>query len=331
MEDRLWGLLEEKGCSAVGLLRMHFQTPWHLACAVDSVEDAVRLAEQITPGSIPSDHKRLGSQIWEWMTAHTGLFKRVQSRLTAKATRIEATPGSSVSPCDIFDQCVSNSLDLCKQTSRAHARWISNGAGTPADAEKSSKKFWGTVLVQIMVEAKLPIVDIPVENEEQRVSYALRALGARRSKTLRNRARTWRKARDWMLSVKGYPFPKSPSDVVDYLIFLEQEVGTKSCISELMSALSVIEDAGQVPLTNQLCKNRLVVAASKSTGAEVQDVIGWALDLICGKAWDSLIALIWFSSLLKILKRSLVKVFGDPGLMVSYWVMSAIFSGQVTV
>ena len=78
-----------------------------------------------------------------------------------------------LSPGEVLDQCVSGNLELCKQTSRAHARWISNGAGTPADAEKAARKFWGTVLVQIMVEARLPIVDIQVESEEQRVSYAL--------------------------------------------------------------------------------------------------------------------------------------------------------------
>ncbi|CAE7725645.1 RE2 [Symbiodinium sp. CCMP2592] len=269
MEDRLWNLLEDTGCICVRELRLHFDTPWHLACSVDSLEDSVVLAEQILPSAVSSDHKRAGALIWGWLRDQTDLLKRVQGRLKTKATRIVAPPCGDVSPGEVYAQLVSGSLELTKQTSRAHARWISSGAGTPADAEKAARKFWGTVLVQIMVEAKLPIVDIPVESEEQRVLYALRALGTRRSKTLRNRARAWRKARDWMLSVKSVAFPRRPSDVVDYLLFLEQEVGTKSCISEFMSALSVLEDAGQVPLASQLCKDRLVVAASKSSEAEV--------------------------------------------------------------
>ena len=270
MDDRLWRLLEDSGCICVSELRVHFATPWHLACSVDSLEDATVLAEQVMPKALPAEHKRIGGHVWKWISDNTNLLSRVQARLRSKATRIEASAGSKVSPGEVFDQLMSGSLELCKQTSLAHSRWISGGAGTPIEAEKAAKKFWGTVLVQIMVEARLPIVEIPVENEEQRVMYALRALGARRSKTLRNRARTWRKARDWMQSVKGYVFPRFPADVVDYLIFLEQESGTKSCISEFMSALSVLEDAGQVPVSNQLCKNRLVVAASKGSTAEVQ-------------------------------------------------------------
>ena len=270
MDDRLWRLLEESGCTCVSELRIHFATPWHLACSVDSLEDSVTLAEQVLPRALASEHKRTGGQIWKWISDHTDLLSRVQSRLCAKATRIEAAASNKVSPGEVFDQLVSGSIDLVSQTSRAHARWISNGAGNPAEAEKAARKFWGTVLVQIMVEAKLPITEIPVENEEQRIVYALRALGTRRSKTLRNRARAWRKARDWFMSVKEYAYPRGPSDVVDYIIFLEQEAGTKSCIADFMSALSVLEDAGQVPSSGQLCKNRLVVAASKGASAEVQ-------------------------------------------------------------
>ncbi|CAE7713877.1 unnamed protein product [Symbiodinium necroappetens] len=270
MDDRLWRLLEDSGCTCVSELRVHFATPWHVACSVDSLEDAIVLAEQVVPKASSAEHKRIGGHVWKWISDNTDLLSRVQARLRSKATRIEASAGSKVSPGEVFDQLMSGSLELCKQTSRAHSRWISNGAGTPVEAEKAAKRFWGTVLVQIMVEARLPIVEIAVESEEQRVMYALRALGTRRSKTLRNRARTWRKARDWIQSVKGYVFPRSPADVVDYLIFLEQESGTKSCIAEFMSALSVLEDAGQVPVSNQLCKNRLVVAASKGSAAEVQ-------------------------------------------------------------
>ncbi|CAE7206607.1 unnamed protein product [Symbiodinium sp. CCMP2592] len=240
IRDRLWNLLEDSGCTCVRELRLHFHTPWHLACSVDSLEDSVVLAEQVLPSAVSSDHKRAGALIWGWLRDQTDLLKRVQGRLKTKATRIVAPPCGDVSPGEVYAQLVSGSLELTKQTSRAHARWISGGAGTPADAEKAARKFWGTVLVQIMVEAKLPIVDIPVESEEQRVLYALRALGTRRSKTLRNRARAWRKARNWMLSVKSVAFPRRPSDVVDYLLFLEQEfsnfVSFESCEYLVVSA-----------------------------------------------------------------------------------------------
>ena len=148
MEDRLWGLLEESGFEAVRELRLHFLTPWHVACSVDGIDDSVTMVEQVLPNALPSEHKKMGALLWKWLTEHTSLFKRVQDRLLAKATRIEAPTSNALSPGEVFDQCVSGNLELCKQTSRAHARWISNGAGTPADAERAAKKFWGTVLVQ---------------------------------------------------------------------------------------------------------------------------------------------------------------------------------------
>ena len=94
---------------------------------------------------------------------------------------------------------------------------------------------------------------------------------AKRHLTGGHKLSCWKKARQWFLLVKGTVFPKSAVEVLDYLTFLEQEVGTKSCVDEFMSALSVLEDAGQVQISKQLCKDRLVVAASKSIGADLKE------------------------------------------------------------
>eukprot|EP00439_Symbiodinium_sp_Y106_P020335 s8376_g2.t1 len=51
MEDRLWGLLEESGFEAVRELRLHFLTPWHVACSVDGIDDSVTMVEQVLPNA----------------------------------------------------------------------------------------------------------------------------------------------------------------------------------------------------------------------------------------------------------------------------------------
>ena len=193
----------------------------------------------------------------------------MQSRLLAKSQRIEAFAREAPDASSVYERQVSGSIELQKQVSKFQHRWLANGGGTAAEAEKAAKKFWGTVLAQIMLEANLSICQLKSDTEEQRATYALRALGSRRSKTLRNRARTWKKAREWFLRVKNRPFPKDAADAVDYMTFLEQDVGTKTCIGDFMAALSVLEDAGQVPTSQQLCKDRLVVASSQSFGSEV--------------------------------------------------------------
>ena len=269
MDDRLWGSLEQSGFRYLDDLRRHFVTPWHVACAVDSLDDTILLVRQLRSGLLESEESREAGFLWKWLEDNTELLKRVQARLLAKSQRVEAFVRESPSASSVFDQQVSGSIELQKQVSKSQHRWLANSNGTPADAEKAAKKFWGTVLVQIMLEADLPISKMKADSEEQRASYALRALGARRSKTLRNRARTWKKAREWLLRVKNRPFPRDAGDVVDYMTFLQQDVGTKSCISDFMAALSVLEDAGQVPANQQLGKDRLVVASAQSFGAEV--------------------------------------------------------------
>ena len=269
MDVRLWTLLEGTGFSFLKELRDHFRTPWHVACAVDDFDDTVLLIKQLKSGLLESEEKREAKFLWNWLKDNEPLLRRVQTRLLAKSQRVEAYVREAPAATSVYEQLVSGLIELQKQVSKAQHRWLAGGGGTPTDAEKSAKKFWGTVLVQIMIEADLPISRLKADSEEHRAAYALRALGSRRSKTLRNRARTWKKAREWFLQVKNRPFPRDAADAVDYMTFLEQDVGTKSCISDFMAALSVLEDAGQVPTAQQICKDRLVVASSQSFGAEV--------------------------------------------------------------
>ena len=79
MDDRLWRLLEDSGCTCVSELRVHFATPWHLACAVDSLEDAIVLAEQVLPKALSAKQKRIGGHVWKWRPDNTDLLRRVQT------------------------------------------------------------------------------------------------------------------------------------------------------------------------------------------------------------------------------------------------------------
>ena len=44
-----------------------------------------------------------------------------------------------------------------------------------------------------------------------------RVFGARRSKTLRNRFRAWIKVRSWLVAYNGQVWPKSVSDMVNFM------------------------------------------------------------------------------------------------------------------
>ncbi|CAE7301562.1 unnamed protein product [Symbiodinium natans] len=265
MEDeRLWNSLLGEGIEAHSELRATFLTPWHLAVSVLDEADAITVFRQLVSGEPEIFYEQQGRLLWRWIGRNQDLLQRVQARLLSKCRRVEAYMAPPVSAAEVYDAVSSHHVVLKKVVRRSQRRWLTAGSGTLAEIEQKSKQFWGNILLGYMVEAQLPFSQLPVADESQRREIALRAFGARRSKTLRNRARCWRKARDWFLSFKGTAFPTSNLDVVGYMIFLEQEVGAKSCINDFLAALSVLEDAGQVSVSNQLCKDRLVLAASKS-------------------------------------------------------------------
>ena len=141
MDDRLWSSLEQSGFQFLGELKGHFLTPWHVACAVDSLDDTILLVRQLKSGLLESEEKREAKCLWQWLLDNAGLLKRVQARLLAKSQRVEAFVREPPPASSIYDQQVSGSIELQKQVSKSQHRWLANGNGTPVEAEKAAKKF----------------------------------------------------------------------------------------------------------------------------------------------------------------------------------------------
>jgi hypothetical protein len=66
------------------------------------------------------------------------------------------------------------------------------------------------------VEAKLPAVAAFTGLPNANAAW-VRAFGSRRSKTLRNRARAWKKLRDWLIITTGTPWPSGVPILLQYL------------------------------------------------------------------------------------------------------------------
>eukprot|EP00435_Cladocopium_sp_Y103_P054178 s658_g17.t1 len=96
------------------------------------------------------------------------------------------------------------------------------------------------------------------------------AFGARRMKTLRNRARAWGRVREWMLMYTGDPFPRDIAYVLEDLIFLVQEESKKGRIVEAAASLAVMEDAGQVAKEMRISLTPLWLQSVQSRIAELE-------------------------------------------------------------
>ena len=80
----------------------------------------------------------------------------------------------------------------------------------------------------------------------------VRIFGSRRSKTLRNRLRSWNKFRDWLLALSGTVWPKTLTPLIAYVEERIQDGCSFSCVSELHASFTILEQLGKVPEDKRL-------------------------------------------------------------------------------
>ncbi|CAE7272830.1 unnamed protein product [Symbiodinium sp. CCMP2592] len=137
----------------------------------------------------------------------------------------------------------------------------------PDILESRERERWVEVLSTYIIDAQLPVVAL-IEGSEDRRQAWRRVFGARRAKTLRNRARSFKHYRMWLETVRGLAWPSRVSDVTDFLE--ERSKCGFSVPGELLAALSVLESVGRVHMRDRFSSDETVKAVAQSITEELQ-------------------------------------------------------------
>ena len=184
--------------------------------------------------------------LFQWTADHAREFE-VSRREDRKASmRYKLLEVSRVSAPDAYSELLGMDVQLKARVSKASYRMqIRFPSGNKSDLEGAAREYWLSILVGYLEEANLPLVKVAKETSNPG-EVMRRAFGARRMKTLRSRARSWAKVREWMIMFAGEPYPPDVSYMLEYLLFLVQEEVPKSRLQDTAAALAVLEEAGQV-------------------------------------------------------------------------------------
>ena len=164
-----------------------------------------------------------------------------------RAKRFHLVGPPVVHASEAYAELLGMSAKLAARVSKSTFRSaLRNASQSKSDIESAAREVWLTELIGYMEEGELPIVRIASATSEP-LTVLKRAFGNGRMKVLRNRARGWRKVREWLLAFKSHAFPRDASDMLDYLLFLMQEGVSASRIDATCASLAVLEDCGQVP------------------------------------------------------------------------------------
>ena len=208
--------------------------------------------------------------LFQWNQRHQRTFEvdRREDRKAAVRYRLSEPP--KVSAPDVYDELLGMDVKLRERVSKANYRLqVRFPSSSKADIENAGREYWLSVLVGFLEEANLPVVKIARATSNPN-EILRRAFGTRRMKTLRNRARTWAKVREWLIMFFGEVFPRDAADMLEYLLFLVQEDASKGRLQDTASALAVLEEAGQVASDMKISGTMLWVQGVKSRLAEIE-------------------------------------------------------------
>ena len=272
MDD--WSGIDKIDSSLCKALRGVFSSPLHVSAAFDELEAAQGLVDDALGNSNGAARRdAIARALLDWKDTSGGRleFMRregMQERVSHGKLAEHSSHINSIS--DSYDGIVASSpmLGLASLEGQL-AKRAKTGNTARADEEDRSKKKWALHLAEIIVEAKLPAVAAFTGLPNANAAW-VRAFGSRRSKTLRNRARAWKKLRDWLIITTGTPWPSGVAILLQYLEERNevQPMG-KTVPMSIHSTLALLELVGQVPSEARISEDQLWLESVKSWTAEL--------------------------------------------------------------
>ena len=253
--------------------REAFKDPVQLAVSVSDHDIAAATVEECLGDSVAAHSKpALVEKLWQWVLDKQAGSSRQARLIAAQAGASSTVPfpvrgdiGQTYEV--ILQQSPSLSLKVLEKAIRTQKASYRSDRET---FESSEKKRWALKLAAFIEEAGMPLAS-RIVGHEQAAQLWERAFGARRSKTLRNRAMTWAKVREWLLASTGKPWPDKAEIMLSYLEERHESQGMgKSIPNGILGALALLEQVGQVDTDRRLSEDRLLIEACRSWTAELE-------------------------------------------------------------
>ena len=269
-----WSVLSELNpvfCERVSKVFTHVG---NFCLAATTVGDVHEIVNEVMSDALKAeDRHALAEAVYRWCLRHQGIVGRTVRELGDRVRRgpyIMRAPGPSAA--EVYEGLLAADPALGLAALEKKLKLRKAGAGARVEAEDACRRRWGLRLASVIKEAGLPASErigaLPDSD-----SAWLRAFGSRRGKTLKNRARTWEPVRSWMLQATGKPWPGTTSLLLQYFDERHQcKPMGKTVPQSILSSLCLLELVGQVPPSERLSSDPLLVETVKAWTMQLETV-----------------------------------------------------------
>jgi len=235
-----------------------YRTERTLFAAFDDEAEAVELLKQLNiVKPAQTTWEEAGKLLNDWRLSHESRNQRFKRQTVNQLFEPNIPIVEQQHPASFYEQQVLFNVKLERVNRKTSISKLLNdpdNAECKEKVEESERRVWASKLADYIEEAGLPVISTVHQTANPTEAWQ-RIFGSKRAKTLRNRARTWKKVREWMMTVHGIPFPFEVHQALDYLASRMECEPMKSVPGSIAASLSVLEAAGQIPLERRISSN----------------------------------------------------------------------------
>ena len=255
----------------VALLREHYASPLQLRASFDSEAEASDLINLYWPGIGTDGVKERVKILLQWSSDTERAVKRRRREILREALETLTTRPVRPDLAESFDQSTrENPLVLLEGMARRKKAMSGDADPTQRAAEeRTAREKYALLLAGFVKEAKLPVVD-QLQGVSDPDSAWKRLFGSRRSKTLRNRFKSWSHFRMWLQCTQGLVWPTKLIHLLDYSNERFSDGCGKTVLDSFQAALAVLEQTGKVPEPERFSRDNTWLAQLSSLTADLK-------------------------------------------------------------
>ena len=252
-------------------LKEHFGSPLQLLAAFDSEDEVKELISIYWPGMGPDGVRERVKTLLKWSAENAKAGKRRRREILRDSLETLPTRPARPELATSFEEATrDNPLVLLEGLARRKKLLRSEAdPAQRANEERVAREKYAVLLCGFIKEAKLPVTE-QLQDVSDPDSVWKRLFGNRRSKTLRNRYKSWSHFRMWLQCTQGLIWPQRLTHLLDYSNERYDEGCGKTVLDSFQASLSVLELVGKVPEPERFSKDTTWIAQLNSLTSDLK-------------------------------------------------------------
>ena len=266
--DVAWPAVEP---GLLSFLQRIFVTPLRLDAAFDGEIDCEEVLVAAFPHMVDEERRDATAVLMQWKAEVSRPLKRVRMATVSSAMHVLPLP-DVLNVQEEYQRITKTSVHciLEMHSKRKQKKYKEDAPDVRSKKFESERRKYSLLLAQVMISAQLPVVAL-IQTLDDANSAWIHIFAARRANTLKSRYKVWKPFEKWLEMHRGYLFPQSVKDAIDYMQHRVDNGCGRTVPESLSITLGMLEQLGRVPDSAKISEDPLWKGHIKSWTAELSE------------------------------------------------------------